>query len=70
MCVCVCVSVCLYVCLSVCLLLTISVHLVDHVLQLRLCRVLPQGPHDGAQLLGGDGAVAIFVEEAERFFEL
>ena len=36
-------------------------------LQLRLRRVLPQRPHDGAQLLGRDGAVAVLVEEGERF---
>ena len=34
-----------------------STHLVDHVLQLRLGRVLPQRPHHRAQLLGGDGAL-------------
>lgn len=43
-------------------LLTVSVHLIDHVLQLGLCGVLAQRPHDGAKLFGGDGAVTILVE--------
>lgn len=43
-------------------ILTVSVHLVDHVLQFGLCGVLAQRPHDGAELFGGDGAVAILVE--------
>lgn len=42
--------------------LTISVHLVDHVLQLRLRRVLAQRPHDRAELFGGDCAVTVLVE--------
>jgi hypothetical protein len=32
----------------------IGIHLVDHILQLRLGRILAQRAHDGAQLLGGD----------------
>ena len=36
-----------------------SVNLVDHVLELRLGRVLPERPHDGTELLGGDGAIAV-----------
>lgn len=47
----------------------VGVHLVDHVLQLGLGGVLPQGAHDGAQLLGGDGAVAVLVEQGKGFFE-
>jgi len=35
-------------------------------LQLGFRRVLPQGPHDGAQLLGRDRAVAVLVEQGER----
>ena len=35
-----------------------------------LSRILTQRPHDGAELLGGDGAIAIFVEEGEGFLEL
>ena len=50
--------------------LTVSVDLVDHVLQLCLGGVLSQGAHDGAQLLGRDGAVAVLVEKAERLLEL
>merc|ERR1719189_1967031 len=45
--------------------ITICVDLVDHVLELSLCGVLPQRPHHCAQLLCGDCAVAIFVEERE-----
>merc|ERR1711910_189913 len=48
----------------------VGVHLVDHVLQLGLCGVLAQGPHHRSELLGGDGAVAILVEEGERLLEL
>ena len=32
----------------------VSVNLIDHVLQLRLGRVLAQRAHNGTQLLGGD----------------
>lgn len=42
--------------------LTISIHLIDHVLQLRLCGVLTQRPHHCAQLFGCDGAIAILVK--------
>lgn len=41
---------------------TVSVDLVDHVLELSLGGVLSKRPHDGAQLLGGDGAIAVLVE--------
>ena len=34
--------------------IVVGVHLVDHVLQLRLGRVLAERAHDGAQLLGRD----------------
>ncbi len=50
--------------------LTVCVDLVDHVLQLGLGGVLSERPHDGAQLLGRDGAVAVLVEQAERLLEL
>lgn len=50
--------------------LTICIHLVDHVLQLGLSGVLPQGPHHCPQLLGGDGAIPVFVEEGEGLLEL
>lgn len=43
-------------------ILTVSVHLIDHVLQFSLCGVLAQRPHDGAKLFGGDGAVTVFVK--------
>lgn len=42
--------------------LTVSIHLIDHVLQFSLCGVLAQRPHDGAKLFGGDGAIAILVK--------
>jgi len=34
----------------------VDIDLVDHVLELGLSRVLAEGAHDGAKLLGGDGA--------------
>lgn len=37
------------------------VHLVDHILQLGIRRVLVQLAHHRAELLGRDGAVAILV---------
>merc|ERR1712100_267667 len=48
----------------------VGVDLVDHVLELGLRGVLAEGPHDGAQLLGGDGSVAVLVEEGKRLLEL
>ena len=50
--------------------LTISIHLVDHVLQLGLRWILSKRPHHRAQFFGGDGAVTILVEQWERLFEL
>ncbi len=50
--------------------LTISIDLVDHVLQLGLGRVLSQRPHHGAQLLAGDCTVSILVKQCEGFSEL
>ena len=43
---------------------------VDHVLELGLNRVLPHGPHDRAQLRGGDGAVSFLVQQGKCFLEL
>ena len=51
-------------------MLTVCVDLIDHVLELCLGGVLTQGSHHGAQLLGGDGAISILVEEGERLLEL
>eukprot|EP00968_Pinguiococcus_pyrenoidosus_P014577 scaffold1313_cov250-Pinguiococcus_pyrenoidosus.AAC.13 len=48
----------------------IRVHLVDHVHELRLGRVLPERAHDRAELFGGDGAISVFVEQGERLLEL
>ena len=48
----------------------VRVNLVDHVLKFGFSRVLPERAHDGTELLGGDGAVAILVEEGERLLEL
>lgn len=49
--------------------LTISVHFIDHVLQLCLCGVLTQRAHHCAQLFGGDGAIPILVKERKRLLE-
>ncbi len=51
-------------------LITVGVNLVDHILELGLCRVLSERPHYGAQLLCGDGAIAVLVEEGEGLLEL
>ena len=50
--------------------LTVGINFVDHVLKFSLGRVLSERPHDGSQLLGGDGAVAILVEQGEGLLEL
>ena len=47
----------------------ISIDLVDHVLKLGLGGVLAEGAHDGAKLLGGDGAIAILIEQGEGLLE-
>merc|ERR1711998_665155 len=47
----------------------VSIDFVDHVLELSLGGVLPEGAHHSPQLLGGDGAVAILVEKGEGLFE-
>ena len=44
--------------------------LVDHVLGHTLGRVLTQGPPDCSKLLGGDGAIAVLVEQRENLPEL
>ena len=49
---------------------TVSINLVDHVLQLSLGGILTQWPHDCSQLLGSDGAVSILVKQWERLLEL
>lgn len=41
--------------------IVVSVDLVDHILQLRLGRVLAQWSHDCAELLGGDLSYTAFV---------
>lgn len=51
-------------------LLTISIHLIDHVLQLSLGGVLSQRAHHCPELLGGDGSITILVKERERLLEL
>lgn len=43
--------------------LTISIHFIDHVLQLSLCRVLAQRAHDSTQLFGRNSAISILVKE-------
>merc|ERR1719384_2568704 len=49
---------------------SICVHFVYHVLELSLRWILPQGSHHGAELLRGDGAIAILVKEREGLLEL
>jgi len=48
---------------------TVCVDLIDHVLQLSLCGILTQGPHDCSQLFGGDCTVAILVEQGKCLLE-
>lgn len=50
--------------------LTISVHLIDHVLEFSLGGVLSQRAHDSSKLFGGDGAIAVLVKQWERLLEL
>lgn len=49
--------------------LTISVHFIDHVLQLSLRRVLSERAHDSTQLFSCDGAITVLVKEWESLFE-
>jgi hypothetical protein len=49
--------------------ITVCVDLVDHVLKLGFSRVLSERPHDGSQLLCGDGSIAILVEQGECLLE-
>ena len=50
--------------------LTIEVDLVNHVVQLGFCRVLPERPHHNTELFRRYRAVAILVEQRERLLEL
>lgn len=50
--------------------LTISVHLIDHVLEFSLGGVLSQRAHDSSKLFSGDGAIAVLVKQRERLLEL
>ena len=43
----------------------VRVDLVDHVLQLRLCRVLPERAHHRAELVGRDRTVTICIDMLE-----
>lgn len=43
--------------------LTVSVHLIDHVLEFSLGGVLSQRAHDSSELFGGDGAISVLVEQ-------
>ena len=47
----------------------ISVHLVDHVLELSLSGVLAEGTHHSTQFLGSDGAITILVKQGEGLLE-
>ena len=49
---------------------TCWVHLIKHIFQLAVGRVLTQWPHHRAQLPRRDGAVAVFVEQCEAFLQL
>ena len=49
---------------------TIDVDLVDHIHEFLLRGVLSQGSHHHTQLLGGDVAIAILVEQLEGLAEL
>merc|ERR1719191_1832925 len=49
--------------------ISIGVYLVDHILQFCFGWVLTKGAHDCAQLLGGDGTIAVLVEEREGLLE-
>merc|ERR1719198_2652298 len=48
---------------------SISVYLVDHVHELCFRGVLAEGAHNGAKLLGGDGAIAVLVKQGECLLE-
>ena len=50
--------------------LTVDVDLVDHILELFLAGVLSQRFHHSSQLFRRNRAVAILVEQRERFLEL
>ena len=47
----------------------VGINFVDHVGELSFGGVLTQGPHDGAQLLRGDGSIAVLVKEGESLLE-
>ena len=49
---------------------SVGIRSVDHVLQLSLCRILIEDCMTVPQLLGGQSAVAIFVERGKGFLEL
>eukprot|EP01018_Ginkgo_biloba_P018235 Gb_37019 [translate_table: standard] len=48
----------------------ISIHLINHILELCLCGVLSQRSHNSTQLLRCDAAIAIFVEKTESLLKL
>ena len=41
--------------------IVVGVHLIDHVLQLRLAGILAEGAHDSSQFFGGNLTIAILV---------
>lgn len=49
---------------------TISVHLIDHILEFSLSWILTQRSHDGAKLLGGDGPITILIKQGEGLLKL
>ena len=48
----------------------VGVNLSNHCFQLRVCGFLPQTLHHVSELLCGDGAAAVLVEDGERVLEL
>jgi hypothetical protein len=49
---------------------TVGIDFIDHVLELGFGGILSERPHNGAQLLCGDGSISVLVEERERLLEL
>ena len=49
---------------------SIDINLADHIVELLRRGLLAEGVHDGAELLGADGAVPVLVEQGEGLPEL
>merc|ERR1712117_338101 len=48
---------------------TISIDLIDHILELSLSWVLSERSHDSSELFGGDGTITVLIEEGESLLE-